>query len=198
MYEKAKVIEQKKSNIGVMTGPELSFTNEYIYIKGFIISGYHDFPDSMNGLRREIGIDIGHGETIGGYIGYRQIDLELSSPQATVFRDMLISDVVWGFYARTNPYEYGVNINFNLMFGMSFTYYGFRNKPFNGNQMAEAMLTFGYESPKFPLNFSAGYNLWGYSKPIGSSVLYESSFDQYIETLENWGHGYVFKLTYNY
>lgn len=198
-YSHARVAEQRTS-VGYMIGPEVTYSNDYLFAKAFFVFGKTSFSSALRGVRNEFGFDIGTGEVIGVYLGYRSIEMSFSeSPLASgADIDSHLSDFVWGFYARTNPYEYGYNIGFNVCLGLTLTENGYSNQSVQGKQIAEAELLFGYESPQTPVNFAIGYTLWGYAKPFLSNPSTGGGVDRTYETIENWGHGPIFRVIFNY
>lgn len=213
-YSSQNTIEKRKAKSSFAYGPEIQFTYQSFYAKLFLLQGDAKFPDAGTGKRRESGLDLGFGKTVGAFIGFRNLSTSFTGTQSTNIENSSISDLVWGLFAKTNPFKKGFSADMSLTFGLKATLSSISGDPVEDNQVFAGDLNFGYAFSSVPVRINCGFNAWSYTAPVKythaknnyysppmvarTRVDDNISYFDTLEVIDNTGYGIGLKISYDF
>ena len=198
-YWDPKTLEDNKSDLGFIMGPEIVFSYEGAFVRGFYLLGSNKFNNDGKGMRKILGFDIGYEQIIGCFIGYRNINFNFSNLQSDSITDHTISNVILGISLGTKQEKTGFNIKLEMILGLKGLFNAFDEEKFiKSTSIGEGELNFGYRFKTLPFCINIGYRIWYYSKfdREYKNIAYITT--NILETLDHWGHGVTLKVIYNF
>ncbi len=209
-YWDPNTIAETESDFGFLYGSEISYRFQNFFIRGSYLSGLNDFPDVGEGARSKASLDMVFGGRSGVFIvGYRSLDASFNwgcaavsssgSPCAEITGHD-ISDIVGGISLRTSPDKSWFHGGLEMILGLKALINAFSEDKFKEDTViAEGEFNLGYRFTRPPVAISVGYGIWGYGKPIREYTPSNNLlFDKILERFEDFGHGGVFKIAYNF
>ncbi|OGC75625.1 MAG: hypothetical protein A2145_00950 [candidate division Zixibacteria bacterium RBG_16_40_9] len=211
----ADLLEEGYSSLGLMFGPEFSYSCGNFSLKGrLLFGGTREFDVTLHAStidtlvepydfsgeskRTYMAIDLLYGKLFSGVLGYRRLEVRVSQWESGQFKDHNISDVVIGLDIARRVKKPGWSTGFQGVFGVTGLFSMFnKERLVEHPQVGEAEAYVGYIFRSVSIEIQLGYGVAVFNDLDRAYQLsYPSPIKKFWEQFSNVSHGAALNLVW--